>query len=78
MKIPISIKIVNEALINSGQEATFDYEVKSLLILIVEAAIRQGYVHGWEDHVKARQPKVTKKQLIDFAEIYKKNKVGKK
>jgi hypothetical protein len=76
---PTAVKIVNEALIHSGQEATFDVKLKSLLILIVEASLRQGYVDGWEDCKESqdgfyKQPKVTRKQLIKFAELYKKAK----
>lgn len=72
MATPTATKIVNEALIHSGQEATFDYKLKNLLILIVEASIRQGYVDGWEDHKEARLPKVKRKQLINFAALYRK------
>ena len=72
MATPTATEIVNEALIHSGQEATFDYKLKNLLILIVEASIRQGYVDEWEDHEEAQPPKITRKQLIDFAELYKK------
>jgi len=72
MTTPTATKIVNEALIHSGQEATFDYKLKSLLLLIVDASLRRGYVDGWEDKKKAQQPKVTRRQLIDFAELYKK------
>ena len=72
MATPTATKIVNEALIHSGQEVTFDYKLKNLLILIVEASIRQGYVDGWQDHKEAKPPKVTRKKLINFAELYKK------
>ena len=65
-------KIVNDALVQSGQEAIFDIKLKSLLILIVEASLRQGYVNGYEDCDASRPPKITRKQLIDFAELYKK------
>ncbi len=67
-----AIKIVNDALVQSGQEATFDVKTKSLLMLIVEVSLRQGYVDGWEDCEESQPPKITRKQLIDFAELYKK------
>ncbi len=72
---PTASKIVNDALVHSGQEATFDVKLKSLLILIVEAALRKGYVDGWEDCEKdITSQKVTRSQLIDFAELFKKAK----
>jgi hypothetical protein len=76
MATPTATKIVNETLIFSGLEATFDYKLKNLLILIVEASFRQGYVDGWEDHEEAQPPKVTRKQLINFVELYKKAQRG--
>ena len=67
---PTAVKIVNEALINSGQEATFDVKMKSLLILIVEASLRQGYVDGQGDCEERQPQKVSRKQLIKFKELY--------
>ena len=67
-----AIKIVNDALVESGQEAIFDYKLKSLLILIVEAGLRKGYVDGYTDCHNKITPKMTKEKLIDFAKLYKK------
>ena len=68
---PTAVKIVNDALKQSGHEATFDYKLKSLLILIVEAALRRGYIDGYNDSNKGLQPKITPEKLIDFVKIYK-------
>ena len=72
MRNPTAIKIVNDALVQSGLEAEFPVNLKSILMLIVEASIRQGYVDGYEDAEKPIPPKITRDKLLDFKKLYEK------
>ena len=72
MKESTSIKIINDALIASGLEAEFPVNLKSILILIVEAAIRKGYVNGYNDCINGQEQKIKKEDLLDFYKLYKK------
>lgn len=65
-----AIKIINDALTQSGAENVFDYPTKCMLILIVEAALRQGYVQGYKDCKSGNQAKITIEQLIEFRRLY--------
>lgn len=66
-----SREIVNNTLKYSGQEAIVDYKLRDLLILIVEASLRQGYVQGYEDSKHGLEPKITYEKLMDFKKLYK-------
>jgi len=72
MSVSTAVKIVNDALLASGLEAEFPVNLKSILILIVEAAIRKGYVDGFEDCINKKSSKIKKEDLIDFYKLYKK------
>jgi hypothetical protein len=66
-----AIKIINDALTSSGAENVFDYPTKCMLILIVEAALRAGYVQGYEACKSGKQPSISREQLIEFRKLYK-------
>ena len=62
-EIPTAIKIVNEALTEAGLEASFDYQLKTQLILVIDYTLKAGYIHGWEDCQKKKSPLVTREDL---------------
>lgn len=65
-----SEEIVNSALKESGLENDFNKQHKSIMILIVEAATRRGYVNGFEDSKNNKPPKVTKEILFEWKKLF--------
>lgn len=57
-----AVKLVNDALIKVGLEAEFDVKLKSILILIINEALKKGFDKGFK---KAKQ-EVMKKVREEF------------
>jgi hypothetical protein len=68
-KIPTAVKIVNDALVKLGLEADFDVDIKTLLIMLIDGALRRGYVDGWKDCTVKEHPKVTEEDLIEISKL---------
>ena len=70
-----AIKIMNDALIATGNEAKFDYRIKNLLILIIDFSIRKGYKEGYFDGKNNRKAKTDCiNDVNDFGDLIKKYK----
>ena len=68
---PTSIEIVNQAMVAAGQEATVDYRLKALYIVLVEGGLRAGYVRGSNDATAGKPAAATKESFEKFCEVFK-------
>lgn len=64
--------MVDDALEQSGLEGRFDEKTKNLMILVVEASMRKGYVLGYEECKLGDKPRITRENLINFKKLYQK------